>query len=110
MRRRGSSPYGPSKAALESEIIIWAQDLEETGITVNALLPGGATLAGMVPEAVSEQMKSAMHDPSIMVPPLLWLVSAEADGFTGRRLVANNWPTDYTGKSAAEAAIEQVGW
>jgi NAD(P)-dependent dehydrogenase (short-subunit alcohol dehydrogenase family) len=41
MRRRGFSPYGPSKAALESETIIWAQDLEGTGVTVNALLPGG---------------------------------------------------------------------
>jgi NAD(P)-dependent dehydrogenase (short-subunit alcohol dehydrogenase family) len=27
MRRRGFSPYGPSKAALEFETIIWAQDL-----------------------------------------------------------------------------------
>jgi NAD(P)-dependent dehydrogenase (short-subunit alcohol dehydrogenase family) len=44
MRRRGFSPYGPSRAALESETIIWAQDLEGTGVTVNALLPGGATL------------------------------------------------------------------
>jgi NAD(P)-dependent dehydrogenase (short-subunit alcohol dehydrogenase family) len=43
MRRRGFSPYGPSKAALESETIIWAQDLAGTGVTVNALLPGGGT-------------------------------------------------------------------
>ena len=27
MRRRGFSPYGPSKAALESDTIIWSQDL-----------------------------------------------------------------------------------
>ena len=43
MRRRGFSPYGPSKAALESATIIWAQDLAGSGVTVNALLPGGAT-------------------------------------------------------------------
>jgi NAD(P)-dependent dehydrogenase (short-subunit alcohol dehydrogenase family) len=30
MRRRGFSLYGPSKAALESETIIWAQDLDGT--------------------------------------------------------------------------------
>jgi len=30
MRRRGFSPYGPSKAALESETIIWSQDLVGT--------------------------------------------------------------------------------
>jgi NAD(P)-dependent dehydrogenase (short-subunit alcohol dehydrogenase family) len=41
MRRRGFSPYGPSKAALESVTIIWSQDLADSGITDNALLPGG---------------------------------------------------------------------
>ena len=110
MRRAGFSPYGPSKAALESETIIWAQDLLGTGVTVNALLPGGPTLTGMVPQTVSEKAKSAMLDASIMVPPLLWLVSAEADGMTGRRLVATKWQTGIDGKSAAEAATEQAGW
>lgn len=110
MRRRGFSPYGPSKAALESETIIWAQDLEGTGVTVNALLPGGATLTGMVPQNVSEKAKSEMLDPSIMVPPLLWLVSPEADGMTGRRIVATKWQTADDGRSAAEATTEQAGW
>jgi 3-oxoacyl-[acyl-carrier protein] reductase len=110
MRRRGFSPYGPSKAALESETIIWAQDLEGTGVTVNALLPGGATLTGMVPETMSEKAKSALLDPSIMVPPLLWLVSPEADGMTGRRLVATKWQAGSDGNSVAEAATEQAGW
>jgi 3-oxoacyl-[acyl-carrier protein] reductase len=110
MRRRGFSPYGPSKAALESETIIWAQDLEGTGVTVNALLPGGPTLTGMVPETTSDQAKSAMLDPSIMVPPLLWLVSPAADGMTGRRVVATKWPTGSDGPSAVDAATEQAGW
>jgi hypothetical protein len=51
-----------------------------------------------------------MLDPSIMVPPLLWLVSPEADGMTGRRLVATKWQTGSEGKLAAEAATEQAGW
>jgi NAD(P)-dependent dehydrogenase (short-subunit alcohol dehydrogenase family) len=110
MRRRGFSPYGPSKAALESETIIWAQDLEGTGVTVNALLPGGATLTGMIPQTVSETAKSTLLDPSIVVPPLLWLVSPEADGMTGRRLVATKWQAGGDGKSAAEGATEQAGW
>jgi NAD(P)-dependent dehydrogenase (short-subunit alcohol dehydrogenase family) len=110
MRRIGFSPYGPSKAALESETIIWAQDLERSGVTVNVLLPGGPTLTGMVPQSLSEQAKSSMLDPSIMVPPLLWLVSPEADGMTGRRLVANTWQPGSADKSAAEAATEPAGW
>ena len=110
IRRRGFSPYGPSKAALESATIIWAQDLDGTGVTVNALLPGGPTLTGMVPETMSAQAKSAMLDPTIIVPPLLWLVSPESDGMTGRRLVATKWQTGSDGKTAAEAATEQAGW
>ncbi len=110
MRRRGFSPYGPSKAALESETIIWAQDLQGSGVTVNALLPGGATLTGMVPENVSQETRAALLDPCIIVPPLVWLVSREADGMTGRRLVATKWRTDSDGKAAAEAAIDEAGW
>jgi 3-oxoacyl-[acyl-carrier protein] reductase len=50
MRRAGFSPYGPSKAALESETVIWAEDLAGTGVAVNGLLPGGATDTGMIPD------------------------------------------------------------
>ena len=110
MRRRGFSPYGPSKAALESETIIWAQDLAETGVTVNALLPGGATRTGMIPEGLSEEARAKLLDPAIIVPPLLWLASSESDGVTGRRLVATRWRTDLRGCEAADAAADPAGW
>ena len=42
MQRRANSPYGVSKAAIEAETLIWAKDLEGTGVTVNSLIPGGA--------------------------------------------------------------------
>lgn len=100
LRRRGFSPYGPSKAALESATVIWSHDLEGTGITVNALLPGGPTLTGMVPKDTPEEMKSTMLKPDIVVPPLLWLVSKAADDVTGRRIVASKWPD----------GIEDAGW
>lgn len=105
MRRRGFSPYGPSKAALESETVIWAQDLAGTGVTVNALLPGGATLTGMIPPGISGAVRAQLLDPDIVIPPLLWLASNEADGVTGRRLVANQWRPDLD-----EAAMEEAGW
>ncbi len=88
MRRAGFSPYGPSKAALESETIIWARDLAGTGVTVNSLLPGGATDTGMVPREIS---RAHLLDPNIMVPPLLWLVSESAGNVTGSRFAANLW-------------------
>jgi NAD(P)-dependent dehydrogenase (short-subunit alcohol dehydrogenase family) len=54
MRRGRFSPYGPSKAALESETLIWAQELDGTGVSVNAVLPGGATLTGIIPGSIPE--------------------------------------------------------
>ena len=101
MRRRGFSPYGPSKAALESATAIWAQDLAESGITVNALLPGGATLTGMIPQSFPDHLRGSLLDPAIMVPPLLWIASTQSDGVTGRRFVATQWREDAPGGEAA---------
>jgi len=103
MRRRGFSPYGPSKAALESETIIWSQDLAGTGVTVNALLPGGATLTGMIPDGVAESVRSTLLKPEIMVAPLLWLVSDAADGVTGKRFVAARWRDGAPAEAMEEA-------
>ena len=105
MRRPGFSPYGPSKAALESETVIWAQDLRGTGVTVNTLLPGGATLTGMIPDAFPANARGTMLDPGIMVPPLLWLVSQDTNAITGCRVTANQWD-DGNPLAAAESA----GW
>jgi len=103
MRRAGFSPYGPSKAALESETIIWAQDLRGTGVTVNALLPGGPTLTGMVPDSFPQEQRSSLLDPTVMVPPLLWLVADQANDVSGRRVIANQW--DASNPRAATSAL-----
>jgi NAD(P)-dependent dehydrogenase (short-subunit alcohol dehydrogenase family) len=92
MRRRGFSPYGPSKAALESMTTIWAQELAGTGITVNALLPGGATRTGMIPDEVPAEIESRLLDPRVIVPPLLYLASPRSDGVTGERFTGTSWP------------------
>ena len=110
MRRRGFSPYGPSKAALESETIIWAQDLEGTGVTVNALLPGSATATGMIPDGFPEEARAELLDPTIIVPPLLWLASNESAEVTGCRLDASRWERGVPEAKAAAAAMEDAGW
>jgi len=110
MRRAGFSPYGPSKAALESETIIWAQDLAGTGITVNALLPGGATDTGMVPGDIAPQVRKRLLHPDIMIAPLLWLVSDAASALTGSRFTANLWDTTLPPEQAAEKSRTTAGW
>jgi NAD(P)-dependent dehydrogenase (short-subunit alcohol dehydrogenase family) len=110
MRRAGFSPYGPSKAALESETIIWAQDLAGTGITVNALLPGGATDTGMVPADIAPQLRQKLIHPDIMIPPLLWLVSEAASAETGARLDAKLWDANLPPEKAAEKSRTVAGW
>lgn len=110
MRRRGFSPYGASKAALESETITWAADCAGTGVTVNCLLPGGATNTGMVPDDVGEEIKAKLLDPDIVVPPLMWLVSENADGATGGRYIATNWDKSLPPDEAGENARGRAGW
>jgi NAD(P)-dependent dehydrogenase (short-subunit alcohol dehydrogenase family) len=110
MRRPGFSPYGPSKAALESETIIWAQDLAGTGVTVNALLPGGATDTGMVPQDIPAHLREKLLHPDIMIPPLLWLASEAANGVTGSRFVANLWDAALPPEQAAEKSRMTAGW
>ncbi len=103
MRRAGFSPYGPSKAALESETAIWAQDLAGSGVTVNAVLPGGATLTGMIPDSAGAELRARLLPPSVIVPPVLWLASEASDGVTGMRFDASAWPSGTDEASAAAA-------
>ncbi len=91
MKRRGFSPYGPSKAALESMSLIWARELEGTGVTLNILLPGGATNTGMIPESFPASRRRDLIDPAVMGPPTVHLASDEAEGVNGQRIVAIEW-------------------
>ena len=108
--RGGFSPYGPSKAALESMTAIWAQDLGGTGVTVNALLPGGATQSGMIPDDIPQAVRDTMLAPEILVPPLLWLCSPDADSATGGRYDAKTWDLTIDASHAATANRQPAGW
>ncbi len=108
MQRKGFSPYGPSKWAIEGETVIWAQDLDGTGVTVNGLLPGGATDTAMIPGEVGDKSRTGadgnLFEADIMVPPALYLVSDESDGHTGERYVARLWDAALPAAEAAEKA------
>jgi NAD(P)-dependent dehydrogenase (short-subunit alcohol dehydrogenase family) len=95
MKREGFSPYGPSKAALESMSIIWAQELAGTGITLNILLPGGATLTGMIPPNFPEDKKQNLLKPDIIAPAAIYLASDEAENINGQRIIAVEWNKEH---------------
>lgn len=109
MRRRGFSPYGPSKAALESETLIWAQELDGTGVTVNAVLPGGATLTGMIPESFPQAERSRLLNPDIIIPVVVWLASEASAGVTGKRFDASKWRSDLPPDEAATLCARDAG-
>ena len=86
MVRRGFSPYGPSKAALEAMTTCWAAELEGSGVHINLLAPGGATATGMVQDPVPDGVE--LLDPDIIVPAALHLALARR---SGERILATEW-------------------
>src|SRR4029077_8153835 len=91
MRRRGFTPYGPSRAASDALSHIMAADLAGTGIDVNLLLPGGATRTGMAPDSVPQASQVPWPDPAIRGPPIVWLASPASDGVTDQRIIATEF-------------------
>ena len=73
---------------------IWAQELEGTGITLNVLLPGGATNTGMIRIHFLNKRKELI-DPAIMGPPAVYLASDDASGINGQRIIAVEWKEEH---------------
>ncbi|MFM9942956.1 MAG: SDR family NAD(P)-dependent oxidoreductase [Hyphomicrobiaceae bacterium] len=109
MLRGRFHPYGPSKAALEAMSAGHAQEFEPYGITVNVVVPGGPADTAMVPDA-SGYKRTDLIPPTAMVPPIVWLCSAAADGVTGRRYVAAEWKAGRSLEANRAAAEAPAGW
>jgi NAD(P)-dependent dehydrogenase (short-subunit alcohol dehydrogenase family) len=88
MVRRGFVPYGPSGAAVEALSRVMAADLADSPVSVNLLLPGGATDTGMVPDDTPAEARERLLDPAIMGPPIVWLASPAAAGVHDERIIA----------------------
>jgi NAD(P)-dependent dehydrogenase (short-subunit alcohol dehydrogenase family) len=87
MHRAGFVPYGPSRAASEALSRIMAADLRDTGVTVNLLLPGRATVTGMMPPDALPRGRDFL-EPEVMGPPIVWLASDDAAGVHDERIIA----------------------
>jgi NAD(P)-dependent dehydrogenase (short-subunit alcohol dehydrogenase family) len=111
MVRRGYSPYGPSKAALEAASRVWAHDLEGTGVDVNVYLPGGAADTDLLPSGPGKKGADGNLLPaSIMRRGILWLCANESSGTTGARFIARLWDESLpVVEAAAGARVAPVG-
>jgi NAD(P)-dependent dehydrogenase (short-subunit alcohol dehydrogenase family) len=114
MNRPHTSPYGASKAALEMATEVWAKEVEGTGLTINIVNPGaGANTPGMAEEmrAMSREGRAPrLVEPEEMVPPLLYVVSPEADTLNGWRFDANLWDTSLPPTEAGRRAGRPAGF
>lgn len=105
MVRKGYSPYGPSKAALEAASRVWAQDLEGTGVDVNVYLPGGAADTDLLPSGPRKKGADGNLLPAaIMRRGILWLCADDSNGMTGGRYIARLWDESLPPAQAAGAA------
>ncbi len=109
MHRPMNSPYGPSKAAVEAMTLVWAQDLLDTGVTVNSIAPGGSVDTEFVlprARARGEKAGKLYMDAGVIAPVAVYLASDAADGITGCRFIGKNWRDDLPPDRAVEAARE----
>ena len=114
MNRPHTSPYGASKAALEMATEVWAKEVEGTGLTINIVNPGAsANTPGMAEEMrvmSSEGRAPRLVEPEEMVPPLLYVISREADTVNGWRFDANLWDASLPPAEAARLAGRPAGF
>lgn len=104
MQRRWNSPYGVTKAALEAATLIWAQDLEGTGVTVNSLAPGGSCDSD--PDRPPNP-KVKLLPVDVMNPLVVWLASDLSNGRTGQRYIGKLWDASLSPDDAARRCVEE---
>lgn len=109
MLAAGCSPYGQTKASLEAATVIWSRDLEGSGVSVNALLPGGPANTRMIPMTQTSD-RSTLIQPEAMEAPICWLLSSASDGVSGCRFIAKDWDPTIDPLIASQRAQSLAGW
>lgn len=91
--RRAAPTFGPyvaSKWALEGMTRTQAMELDEFGINVNALDPGGRVETGFW-EHLPDEEKGEILDPDVMDDAAVGLLAQDTGGITGESLPAKQW-------------------
>lgn len=98
------SPYGVTKAAIDASTYIWSEDIRDKGVTVNALLPGGACDSD--PNRPPRPGRTLLPI-GVMNPVLVWLCSPRSDGHTGARYNGSLWDASLDPDAAAAGCREE---
>ena len=109
MLRGGWTPYGPSKASAEALSAVMAADLEGTGVTTNVVIPGGLVNTPMIPSQAPFRREELLQ-PEVILPPVYWLCSDEANDVTGRRFLGIRWDATKPAEVASQEAGAPIGW
>jgi len=91
--RRGAAKWGPyvaSKWALEGLTRTQAAELEDDGITVNAIDPGGRVETGFW-DHLPESERDEILEPDVMNDAATRLLAQGPDGVTGESMAADEW-------------------
>ncbi|MEE8563174.1 MAG: SDR family oxidoreductase [Alphaproteobacteria bacterium] len=90
--------YGPSKSAVEAQVLSWAEETAGTGVTVNCLGPGGAvnTRFGR------GEIRDRGLDPDVMNKMALFLASDQSGDYNGCRFTGKYWDDGLSNAEAAE--------
>ena len=105
MTAKRQIPYGPARAGAEAMTMILAAEMEELGITVNVLLPGGASDTGMVLPSRREAYlaRGGILPPTILNEAVIYLASPAAEGVTGRRFIGKEFKWETAGRKEEPA-------
>ena len=109
MYNPGGTPYGPSKAAHEAMIAMASRELEGTGVTVNALVPGGMSNTNLIPDDAVHS-RQGMIQPDVMSAPVVWLASEASDGVNGQRFIGYYWDESLPLEERIERAGAPAAW
>lgn len=91
--RRGAAKWGPyavSKWAVEGLTRTQAKELDEHGINVNALDPGGRVSTGFW-DHLPETEREDILDPDVMNDAATMLLKQGPEGITGESMPADEW-------------------
>jgi NAD(P)-dependent dehydrogenase (short-subunit alcohol dehydrogenase family) len=101
--------YGPSKAAVEAMSSILVEELEDTGVTVNIVVPGGPADTAQVPDSLIED-RSKLLRPDVMIAPILWLCSDASAETTGLRFSGALWDESLSSQQSIEKSCKPIAW